>query len=98
LFEIRKQKVYNEKEEIELKSIYVDLRTKEKIDIFKEKYKDFHTVLLTLEDVKDENDEFAELNEFFLENKKCFLIHGPAGSGKSTISRKIEEFLWYRYD
>jgi adenylate kinase family enzyme len=33
-----------------------------------------------------------------MEDKKCFLIHGSAGSGKSTISRKIEEYLWFRYD
>ncbi len=26
------------------------------------------------------------------------LIHGQAGSGKSTIARKIEEYLWDVYD
>jgi ABC-type phosphate/phosphonate transport system ATPase subunit len=26
------------------------------------------------------------------------LIHGQAGSGKSTIARKIEEYLWDIYD
>lgn len=25
------------------------------------------------------------------------LLHGPAGCGKSTAARKIEEFLWLDY-
>lgn len=25
-------------------------------------------------------------------------MHGPAGSGKSTASRKIEEYLWELYE
>jgi adenylate kinase family enzyme len=33
-----------------------------------------------------------------MEEKKCMLIHGCAGSGKSTISRKLEEFVWDRYE
>ena len=41
--------------------------------------------------------ELGEINEFFIEKKKCLLIHGPAGSGKSTVTRKIEEFVWYRF-
>ncbi len=38
----------------------------------------------------------AEINEFFdIEiEKDVMLIHGQAGSGKSTVSRKIEEYLW----
>jgi adenylylsulfate kinase-like enzyme len=42
----------------------------------------------------------AEVNEFLdIEiDKDVMLIHGQAGSGKSTISRKIEEYLWQQYD
>ena len=37
----------------------------------------------------------GEVNEFLLENgKTVMLIHGIAGSGKSTTAKKIEEFIW----
>ena len=46
------------------------------------------------------NDIFGdgEINEFlWKEPKDSMLIHGQAGSGKSTAARKIEEFLWTFY-
>ena len=37
----------------------------------------------------------GEVNEFLLEEEKTvMLIHGIAGSGKSTTAKKIEEFMW----
>lgn len=76
-----------------MKNIYVDLYTMEK-DLIADKYKENITKLLTNEDVRNEKGELAEINEFFLEEKICLLIHGLAGSGKSTMARKIEEFIW----
>ncbi len=47
-----------------MKSIYIDLKTIEK-DLETDKAKEHETKLLTSEDIKDENGEFAEINEFF---------------------------------
>ena len=41
------------------------------------------------------DDRVGEVNEFLLEEEKTvMLIHGIAGSGKSTTAKKIEEFIW----
>ena len=48
------------------------------------------------------DDKEGEVNEFLLDggnNKlKVLLIHGIAGSGKSTTAKKIEEFVWKLHD
>ena len=38
------------------------------------------------------------MNEFLYEGKTVLLIHGLAGSGKSTTAKKIEEFIWKLHD
>ncbi|CAK83935.1 unnamed protein product (macronuclear) [Paramecium tetraurelia] len=45
--------------------------------------------------LKQIDDANGEVNEFLLEeNETVLLIHGVAGSGKSTTAKKIEEFVW----
>ncbi len=41
----------------------------------------------------------AAVNQFLWvdKNKDVLLIHGQAGSGKSTVGRKIEEYIWENY-
>ena len=46
----------------------------------------------------DPGESDGEVNEFIKEDKTSLLVHGPAGSGKSTASRKIEEYLWELYE
>ncbi|CAK73532.1 unnamed protein product, partial (macronuclear) [Paramecium tetraurelia] len=89
LFEIRKWKVLKEAAYKNAKSIYVPLQTQE---IGKEEW----SILMNFENL---NDPGAEVNEFLLqelpeEKKTVLLIHGQAGSGKSTTAKKIEEFIW----
>ncbi|CAK87305.1 unnamed protein product, partial (macronuclear) [Paramecium tetraurelia] len=50
------------------------------------------SILINLDNIYDKQ---GELNEFlFDEQKTVLLIHGVAGSGKSTAAKKIEEFIW----
>ncbi|CAD8198801.1 unnamed protein product [Paramecium octaurelia] len=73
------------------KTIYIPLETKE-IDHKGEKKEDKLSILINLEQI---NDTQGEVNEFLLEEKDTvLLIHGIAGSGKSTTAKKIEEFIW----
>ncbi len=47
------------------------------------------------------NDDTGEINEFLFKEEDTFdslLIYGIAGSGKSTIAKKIEEFLWEHFE
>ncbi|CAD8205759.1 unnamed protein product [Paramecium pentaurelia] len=45
------------------------------------------------------DDRAGEVNEFLLDqNQTVLLIHGQAGSGKSTTAKKIEEFIWKLHD
>ncbi|CAK81361.1 unnamed protein product (macronuclear) [Paramecium tetraurelia] len=92
LFEIRKWKVLKEAAYKNAKSIYVPLETKEIYNQAIMKKEDKLSILINLEEINDSN---AEVNEFLLDEKKTvLLIHGVAGSGKSTTAKKIEEFIW----
>jgi hypothetical protein len=51
-----------EKERTEMKNLYVDLKAREK-DIKNNTYKNL-TRLMSIKDDRDENNEFAEINEF----------------------------------
>ncbi|CAK80818.1 unnamed protein product (macronuclear) [Paramecium tetraurelia] len=85
LFEIRKWKVLKEAALKNAKSIY---RYSHK----GEKKEDKLSILINLEQIDDTN---GEVNEFLLEeHETVLLIHGVAGSGKSTTAKKIEEFIW----
>ncbi|CAK76754.1 unnamed protein product (macronuclear) [Paramecium tetraurelia] len=88
LFEIRKWKVLKEAALRNVKSIYVPLQTKEifhKTENGKKRE----------DKLKQLNDKEGEVNEFLLDEKETvLLIHGVAGSGKSTTAKKIEELIW----
>ncbi|CAK81644.1 unnamed protein product (macronuclear) [Paramecium tetraurelia] len=92
LFEIRKWKVLKETAFKNVKSIYLPLQTKEI----------YHKVVegeKNKEQLKQINDKEGEVNEFLIDDKeKVLLIHGVAGSGKSTTAKKIEEFIWKLHD
>jgi len=73
-------------------SIYIPIKTREKK--FGNDYEDSETNLFTDDLFGD-----GEVNEFiWKETKDSMLIHGLAGSGKSTSSKKIEEFIWRVYE
>ncbi|CAK70857.1 unnamed protein product (macronuclear) [Paramecium tetraurelia] len=92
LFEIRKWKVLKEAALKNTKSIYVPLETKEIYHKAIVDEKKEESILINLEQI---NDTKGEVNEFLLEEKETvLLIHGVAGSGKSTTAKKIEEFIW----
>ncbi|CAD8104196.1 unnamed protein product [Paramecium sonneborni] len=84
LFEIRKWKVLKEAAYKNVKSIYVPLKTQEK-------GKNEQSYLMNLDQFDDKE---GEVNEFLQEEKTVMLIHGIAGSGKSTTAKKIEEIIW----
>jgi len=41
----------------------------------------------------DQENALASLDKFFVSNKKCFLLKGYAGTGKTTITKTIAEYL-----
>ncbi|CAD8083708.1 unnamed protein product [Paramecium primaurelia] len=85
LLEIRKWKVLKEAAINNVKSLYVPLKTQRK-------GKNKTSNLMNLEQF---NDKQGEVNEFLFDEKEIvLLIHGVAGSGKSTTAKKIEEFIW----
>ncbi|CAD8104437.1 unnamed protein product [Paramecium primaurelia] len=89
LLEIRKWKVLNVAAEKNVKSIYVPLKTQEKD-------KNEVSRLMNFDQF---DDKVGEVNEFLLDkNQTVLLIHGLAGSGKSTTAKKIEEFIWKLHD
>ncbi|CAD8166292.1 unnamed protein product [Paramecium pentaurelia] len=68
-----------------VKSLYVPLKTQRK-------GKNKTSNLMNLEQF---NDKEGEVNEFLFDEKEIvLLVHGVAGSGKSTTAKKIEEFIW----
>ncbi|CAD8202024.1 unnamed protein product [Paramecium pentaurelia] len=81
LLEIRKWKVLKEAAEKNVKSIYVPLKTQEK-------GKNEISNLMNLDQFDDKD---GEVNQFLYEGKIVLLIHGLAGSGKSTTAKKIED-------
>ncbi|CAK64892.1 unnamed protein product (macronuclear) [Paramecium tetraurelia] len=92
LFEIRKWKVLKEAAFKNVKSIYVPLQTQEIFHQAEEKKEVKSSILMNFEQL---NDTEGEVNQFLLEQKQTvLLIHGVAGSGKSTTAKKIEEFIW----
>ncbi|CAD8089150.1 unnamed protein product [Paramecium sonneborni] len=84
LLEIRKWIVLKEAAYKNVKSIYVPLQTLEK-------GKNEQSNLMNLDQFDEEG---GEVNEFLQQEKKVMLIHGIAGSGKSTAANKIEEYIW----
>ncbi|CAD8056593.1 unnamed protein product [Paramecium primaurelia] len=88
LLEIRKWKVLKEAAEKNVKSIYIPLKTQER-------GKNEISNLMNLDQFDDKD---GEVNEFLSEEKTVLLIHGLAGSGKSTTAKKIEEFIWKLHD
>ncbi|CAK79896.1 unnamed protein product (macronuclear) [Paramecium tetraurelia] len=85
LLEIRKWKVLKEAAQKNVKTIYVPLKSQDKT-------KRNTNNLMNLEQFDDLS---GEVNKFLLkENETVLLIHGVAGSGKSTVAKKIEEFVW----
>ncbi|CAD8204075.1 unnamed protein product [Paramecium pentaurelia] len=89
LFEIRKWKVLKEAAQKNIKSIYIPLKTQEKGQLNP-------SSLINLEQF---DDKVGEVNEFLLDEKETvLLIHGVAGSGKSTTAKKLEEFIWKLHD
>ncbi|CAD8105018.1 unnamed protein product [Paramecium primaurelia] len=90
LFEIRKSKVLTEAAKKNVRSIYVPLQT---MEIFQRGEKNEQkSILMNLKNLYDKK---GQVNEFLLDDKETvLLIHGVAGSGKSTAAKKIEEFIW----
>ncbi|CAD8190165.1 unnamed protein product [Paramecium pentaurelia] len=84
LLEIRKWKVLDEAAYKKIKSIYVPLKTQEKM---KENIKN----LMSLEEF---DNKVGAVDEFLQQEKTVLLIHGMAGSGKTTAAKKIEELIW----
>ncbi|CAD8189845.1 unnamed protein product [Paramecium pentaurelia] len=97
LFEIRKSRVMKEAANNNIRSLFVPLFT---LEIFHklEKGKKYQqrNILMNLENFYDKK---GALNEFLLDDEeKVLLIHGIAGSGKSTAAKKIEEFILKLHD
>ncbi|CAD8148995.1 unnamed protein product [Paramecium pentaurelia] len=91
LFEMRMKRVLQQRLVYNSDNVYIQILTKEKLQ--QEDKEDNETVLFT-EDLFGN----GEINEFIWKQQKdSLLIHGQAGSGKSTAARKIEEFLWLIY-
>ncbi|CAD8100657.1 unnamed protein product [Paramecium primaurelia] len=85
---IRMQRVLQQRIILNSENVYVPIKTKEKQVL--ENQEDEETPLYT-----DDLFSNGEINEFIWKQQKLsLLIHGQAGSGKSTAARKIEEFLW----
>ncbi|CAD8173679.1 unnamed protein product [Paramecium pentaurelia] len=97
LFDIRKSKVLKEAAQKNVRSIYVPLKTLEIFHQLEEGEKNKQkSILMNLENLYDKK---GKVNEFLLDDKEeVLLIHGVAGSGKSTAAKKIEEFIWKLYD
>ncbi|CAD8046507.1 unnamed protein product [Paramecium primaurelia] len=91
LLEIRMQRVLQQRLIHNSDNVYIQIQTKEKN--LEEGIEDSESVLFT-EDLFGN----GEINEFIWKQQKdSLLIHGQAGSGKSTAARKIEEYLWIIY-
>ncbi|CAD8119904.1 unnamed protein product [Paramecium sonneborni] len=91
LLELRMKKVLQQRLVFNSDNVYIPIKTKVKLN--DSKFSNEKTNLFT-EDIFGD----GEINEFIWKQQKdCFLIHGQAGSGKSTAARKIEEFLWMFY-
>ncbi|CAD8141735.1 unnamed protein product [Paramecium octaurelia] len=91
LFEMRMKRVLQQRLVYNSDNVYIQILTKERLQ--QEDAEDIETVLFT-EDLFGN----GEINEFIWKQQKdSLLIHGQAGSGKSTAARKIEEFLWLIY-
>ncbi|CAD8055927.1 unnamed protein product [Paramecium primaurelia] len=95
LFDLRKQTVLLNKKRMDLTKIFVPLYGREKSNGLESK-------LLPMFD-DDHQNKISIVNNFiwydhqgqeYKDQSDVLLIHGQAGSGKSTIARKIEEFLW----
>ncbi|KAM3131860.1 hypothetical protein pb186bvf_016110 [Paramecium bursaria] len=86
LFLIRMNNVLQLKQINDIKCIFTPVKTKERN--FVNKQDD------PLTDLYEEIEEYFELDTM----KTSMLIHGQAGSGKSTASRKIEELLWDKFN
>ncbi|CAD8124668.1 unnamed protein product [Paramecium sonneborni] len=85
---IRMQRILQQRIILNSESVYIPIKTKEKQ--VSENLEDEETPLYT-----DDLFSNGEINEFIWKQQKLsLLIHGQAGSGKSTAARKIEEFLW----
>ncbi|CAK93732.1 unnamed protein product (macronuclear) [Paramecium tetraurelia] len=90
LFEIRMQYILQQKIANDFNNVYVNLRTKE----LKENFKDEDDETTLFNDVSQNK---GEIDEFLQQPKDSLLIHGPAGSGKSVAAIKIEEYIWLQY-
>ncbi|CAK93721.1 unnamed protein product (macronuclear) [Paramecium tetraurelia] len=90
LLEIRMQFVLQQKIANDFNNVYVNLRTKE----LKENFKDEDDETTLFNDVSQNK---GEIDEFLQQPKDSLLIHGPAGSGKSVAAKKIEEYIWLQY-
>ncbi|CAD8187590.1 unnamed protein product [Paramecium octaurelia] len=90
LLEIRMQFVLQQKIANDFNNVYVNLRTKE----LKENFKDEDDETTLFNDVSQNK---GEIDEFLQQPKDSMLIHGPAGSGKSVAAKKIEEYIWLQY-
>ncbi|CAD8095404.1 unnamed protein product [Paramecium primaurelia] len=90
LLEIRMQSVLQQKIINDFNNVYVNLRTKE----LKENFKDEDDETTLFNDISQNK---GEIDEFLQQPKDSLLIHGPAGSGKSVAAKKIEEYIWLQY-
>ncbi|CAD8209130.1 unnamed protein product [Paramecium octaurelia] len=91
LLELRMKKILQQRLVFNSDNVYIPIKSKEKLS--DSQYSSEKTNLFT-EDIFGD----GEINEFiWKQSKDSFLIHGQAGSGKSTAARKIEEFLWMFY-
>ncbi|CAD8154788.1 unnamed protein product [Paramecium octaurelia] len=95
LLDLRKQTVLLNKKKMDLTKIFVPLYGREKSNGVESK-------LIPMFDDDNQN-KISIVNNFiwhdhqgkeYKDQSDVLLIHGQAGSGKSTIARKIEEYLW----